>query len=114
MSQSRGEGDMTVQPGRFLKRSLIFLHRWLGVALSVLFLLWFASGVVMMYWTFPSVRAEDRLERASALDASRVRLSPAQAFAALHTQQAPVQIRLNNIDGRPAYRFRSGRSEKIV
>jgi hypothetical protein len=41
---------MTTQPRRFLKRSLIFLHRSLGVALSVLFLLWFGSGIVVMYW----------------------------------------------------------------
>jgi hypothetical protein len=96
------------------KKILIFVHRWMGVALSVLFLLWFTSGVVMMYWGFPSVRAEDRLERAPALDSSRVRLSPAQAFASLHTPQMPAQIRLNVFDGRPAYRFRSGRSERIV
>src|SRR6267154_2410358 len=27
-----------------LKRSLIFVHRWLGVALCLFFLLWFRSG----------------------------------------------------------------------
>ena len=46
-----------------IKKGLIFLHRWMGVALSALFLLWFVSGIVMMYWDFPSVRAEDRLEQ---------------------------------------------------
>ena len=96
------------------KKSLIFVHRWMGVALSVLFLLWFASGVVMMYWDFPSVRAEDRMERAPALDAASIRISPAQAFASLHLPHMPAQIRLNTFDGRPAYRFRSGRSESIV
>lgn len=96
------------------KKSLIFVHRWMGVVLSVLFLLWFASGVVMMYWDFPSVRAEDRMERAPALDAASIRISPAQAFATLHLPQMPAQIRLNTFDGRPAYRFRSGRSESIV
>ena len=53
-----------------MKRSIVFLHRWLGVALSVLFLLWFVSGIGMMYWTFPDVSPADRLERAPALDAS--------------------------------------------
>src|SRR5262245_26306554 len=97
-----------------VKKSLIFVHRWMGVALSVLFLLWFASGIVMMYWGFPSVRAEDRLERAPPLDASRVRVSPAEALASLHIAQTPAQIRLGTFDGRPAYRFRSGRTERIV
>ncbi len=96
------------------RKSLIFVHRWMGVALSALFLLWFASGVVMMYWDFPGVRAEDRLERSPALDPSRVRLSPVEVFASLRLSQPPVQIRLNVFDGRPAYRFRSGRTERLV
>jgi len=58
-----------------IKRSLIFVHRWLGVALSLFFLLWFPSGIGMMYWDFPSVTAADRLERARALDAA-TRLDP--------------------------------------
>ena len=40
-----------------LKRSLILVHRWLGVALCLVFLLWFPSGIGMMYWDFPSVSA---------------------------------------------------------
>ena len=42
-------------------RLLIFVHRWLGVALSVIFAIWFLSGIVMMYWTYPEVSARDRL-----------------------------------------------------
>jgi hypothetical protein len=84
----------------------------MGVALAVLFLMWFASGIVMMYWDFPSVRAEDRLERSPALDASKIRLSPGEALATVHLEQA--QIRLNSFDGRPAYRLRNGREESIV
>ena len=94
------------------RNCLIFVHRWMGVALSVLFLVWFVSGVVLMYWDFPSVGAEDRLTHAGALDVSRVRLSAAEAFAG--SSPPPAQIRLNIFDGRPAYRFRTGRSERIV
>ena len=64
-----------------LKRSIIFVHRWLGVALCLFFLLWFPSGIGMMYWDFPSVKAADRLERSPALDPSTIRLSPAEAYA---------------------------------
>src|SRR5229473_5005493 len=45
------------------KRIAIFVHRWLGVALCLFFLLWFPSGIGMMYWDFPSVTAADRLDR---------------------------------------------------
>ena len=64
-----------------LKRSAIFVHRWLGVALCLLFLLWFPSGIGMMYWDFPGVSAGDRLDRAASHDPSAIHLSPAEAYA---------------------------------
>ena len=59
---------MSISIGTRLRHALIFVHRWLGVALCLLFLLWFPSGIGMMYWDFPSVTAADRLERSPALD----------------------------------------------
>jgi hypothetical protein len=88
-----------------LKRSLIFIHRWLGVALCVIFLLWFPSGIGMMYWRFPTVTPEDRLERSPKLDPSKVVLSPIEAAAKVGIQPEPAQVRLNTFDGRPVYRF---------
>src|SRR5262249_41638309 len=93
----------------WLKRSLIFVHRWLGVALCVLFLLWFPSGIGMMYWDFPSVRPADRLERAPALDPATIKLSPEEAATVLGDSQPPGQTRLSTFDGRPVYRFGGGR-----
>ena len=55
---------------RSMKRLLILVHRWLGVALCLLFLIWFPSGIGMMYWGFPDVTERDRLGRAPALDAA--------------------------------------------
>ena len=96
-----------------IKRSLIVTHRWLGVAFWLFFLIWFPSGIGMMYWDFPSVSAEDRLERSPGLDRSAIRTSPAQALTALGLSQ-PDQIRLNMFDGRPVYRVRSGRLEHLA
>ena len=64
-----------------LTRSAIFVHRWLGVALCVVFLIWFPSGIGIMYWDYPGVSTGDRLERSPALDASKVRLSAEEAYA---------------------------------
>ena len=97
-----------------IKRSVIFVHRWLGVAVCLFFLLWFPSGIGMMYWDFPSVTAADRLDRSAALDPSTIRLSPAEAYAVLNQTQSPAQVRLNTFDGRPVYRFRTGRAESLV
>jgi len=97
-----------------LKRSIIFVHRWLGVGLCVLFGVWFASGIGMMYWDFPVVSAADRLDRSPPLDASTVRLAPEQALAGIDADRVPAGIRLNTFDGRPVYRFRIGREETLV
>ena len=97
----------------FIKRSLIFIHRWLGIALCVVFLLWFPSGIGMMYWTFPDVSRDDRLERSPALDASRIKLSPAEALKALGQNDAG-QVRLNTFDGRPVYRIGGFGGQSIV
>src|SRR5882672_1181518 len=91
-----------------LKRTLIFVHRWLGVSLCLVFLLWFPSGIGMMYWDYPSVGPAERVDRSPALDASSIHVSPSQATAALGLSQPPVQLRLNTFDGRPVYRFRFG------
>src|SRR5688572_19093914 len=92
-----------------MKRFLIFTHRWLGVTLCLLFLLWFPSGIAMMYWTFPGVTDADRLERSPALDASRIRLSAAEAYATLDTGNSPSSVRLSTFNDRPVYRFDGGR-----
>ena len=98
-----------------IKRSLIFVHRWLGVALCLVFLLWFPSGIGMMYWDFPERQPPtDRLERSPALDPSKVQLSPREACAALGADAAAGQIRLNTFDGRPVYRFRVGRGGAAI
>ena len=86
---------------------LIVTHRWLGVALCTLFLLWFPSGIGMMYWGMPAISARDRLERAPALDPSRIVLSPQEAAELAWSEPAPNQVRLTTFDGRPAYRFGS-------
>jgi hypothetical protein len=97
-----------------MKRTAIFVHRWLGVLLCLFFLLWFPSGIGMMYWDFPGVTAADRLERSPALDRSAIRLSPVEAYAITGQSQPPSQVQLNTFDGRPVYRFRTGRDTAMV
>jgi len=46
---------------KFVRQSLIFLHKWLGVALALLFLMWFVSGVVLYYVPFPGLTQAERL-----------------------------------------------------
>ncbi len=103
-----------MKPQINVKKTVIFVHRWLGVCLCALFLLWFVSGVGMMYWDFPHVSAADRLEHEFALNPTQVRLTPQDAYAQLKSSRPPSNVRLVPFDGRPAYRFRIGRAESIV
>src|SRR5688500_17334819 len=91
-----------------MKRALIFIHRWLGVALCLIFLLWFPSAIGIMYWDFPDVRPADRIARAAAIDGSKIRLSPSEAFAKLGVDGEPATVRVLMFDGRPAYYFDDG------
>src|SRR6266511_2433949 len=95
-------------------KTIIFVHRWLGVALCLIFLLWFPSGIGMMYWDFPSVTPADRLDRSPVLDRGSIRVSPMEAYTTLGRTEPASEVRLNTFDGRPAYRFRTGRGEAIV
>ena len=92
----------------------IFCHRWLGIGFCVLFAVWFLSGIVMMYWYYPEVDAAGRLARSATLDASRIRISPEQAYARLELAQPPDRVRIVMLAGRPVYRFHYGPLQSIV
>jgi hypothetical protein len=97
-----------------LRNALIVVHRWMGVSFCLLFLLWFASGIAMMYWDYPSVSEGDRLARAPALNAAQIHLSSQQAYSELKTSEPINTLRLVSFDGRPAYRFLIGFADSLV
>ncbi|MBV8844326.1 MAG: PepSY domain-containing protein [Bryobacterales bacterium] len=97
-----------------LRKLFVLLHRWLGVFFCLLFAMWFLSGIVMMYWSYPEVTMADRLARAEELEVSNIRVSAAQAAEQLGERTRPNQASLEMFDGRPAYRFRIGRAQKLV
>ena len=44
-----------------MPRLILLLHRYLGIAMGVLMVMWCLSGVVMMYHGYPVLREGDRL-----------------------------------------------------
>ena len=100
--------------GAGVKKSLIFVHRWMGVAFCLLFCLWFSSGIFMMYWDYPAVSPADILRHEPRLDASRIRLLPSEAFARLGSNAPPDEILIGSFDGRPVYKFRFGDGGAIL
>ncbi len=97
---------------RLLRKFLILSHRYLGIALSLLIVMWFASGIVMMYaGGMPRLTPQLRLERLPKLDVSKVRLTPAEAAERSGVQGGRVS--LLTVMNRPAYRF-AGRESTTV
>jgi hypothetical protein len=85
-----------------LRRLIILSHRYLGIVLSLLVIMWFATGITMMYvGGMPRLTPEKRLERLPVLDLDRVRLSPTEAEA---RAGGPGRTQLLTVMGRPAYR----------
>lgn len=91
------------------RSALIYTHRWLGIAGCVIFLVWFASGVVMMYERMPRLTAEERLARLRPVDLEAFRVSPLDAVARVDVL-VPERMRLSTLGDRPVYRlYREGR-----
>jgi hypothetical protein len=84
---------------------LILTHRYLGIPLSFVFVVWLVSGIVMMYaGGMPSLAPEARLARLAPLDLGRVALTPGEA-AARAGLETTGGVTLLAVLGRPAYRF---------
>ena len=94
-----------------LRKLLILSHRYLGIVLSLLFVVWFASGITMMYaGGMPRLSGDERLDRLTAVDLKSIKLTPSQAAEKAGTGGRTTLL---TVTGRPAYRF-SGRDAVTV
>lgn len=55
-----------------MKRTLFIVHRWLGIGLGAFMLLWFFSGLVMVYSGSTSVTRQERLAHSAPIPAERL------------------------------------------
>ena len=88
-------------------RVLVYTHRWLGIVSGVLFILWFASGIVMMYARMPELDPVERLARLPAINPASIRVMPAAAADGDITR-----LTMTTLEGRPVVRITArGRTE---
>jgi PepSY-associated TM region len=93
-----------------LRKFLILSHRYLGIAVCLLFVMWFVSGIAMIFARgMPSLTPAVRMQRLQPLDASAVKLIPAEAVDKALLGQPPNRATLLTVMDRPAYRFSVGR-----
>ena len=90
-----------------INRLFIKLHRMLGSLLSILFLMWFLTGMVMMYHTYPSVSQKDVVSHAERIEAGSllpVDSLPARAEAITLERRGNTEV----------YRMRMADEEQLV
>ncbi len=88
---------------QIIRRLLIVSHRYLGIALSLLAIMWFVTGITMMYvGGMPRLTPQLRLDRMPALDLARISVSPAEAA---EKAGSGGRAQLLTVMDRPAYRI---------
>jgi hypothetical protein len=92
--------------------ALAFVHRWLGVAGCLLFLIWFASGIAMIYVRMPELTAAERLGRTPPIAADAIQVAPAQALAMMNRGTA-LGLEVAMLGPRPVYRV-GGRDPAVI
>ena len=90
---------------RAFKRWLYWFHRWLGVITCVLCVMWFLSGLVMLYVPFPSWSDAERIATLPAVDVAQVRVAPDEALEKSALSGLPETFRLETFAGEPVYRI---------
>ena len=87
------------------KRYLILTHRYVGIPLSLVFVTWFLSGIVMLYTGgMPSLSETDRLVRMTDLNLAQVQVSPTEAMAVVGRESGGYP-ELRMLHDRPLYQF---------
>lgn len=92
-----------------MRRLIILIHRYLGIPMSIVFVVWFVSGIVMMYTGgMPELSAADRQRGQGTIDLDAVTLSPAAAAQRAGADGTVSDLSLGSLLGRPAYRVGRG------
>ena len=88
--------------GHRTARLLVYTHRWLGIVSGVLFVIWFASGIVMMYARMPALDPVERLARLPPINPISIRFAPTA-----NGEGEITRLTLGTLEGRPVYRITS-------
>ena len=87
------------------KRLLFLTHRWIGIGMCLLFALWFASGIVMMYVDYPELTYAESVAAHPDLERDRVELTPFEAARRAGEITAWQSLSLAMLADRPVYRY---------
>ncbi len=87
--------------GKDRKRWLYWIHRWLGVVTCLLCVMWFLSGLVMLYVPFPSWSDEERIASLPRIAVERIAVTPDEALTKAGVRALPTTFRLEMLADDP-------------
>ena len=85
--------------GHRTARVLVYTHRWLGILSGGLFVVWFVSGIVMMYARMPELGAAERLARLDEINPTAIRARPPAP-----SDGEITRLVIGTLESRPIYR----------
>lgn len=94
--------------GHVVKRWLYLIHRWIGIASCILFAMWFASGLVMIYVPYPSLSLGERLVGQDPIDWTKVNVPPP-----VSSNGMPRSLDLEMRDGHPVWRVEDWEGKRL-
>ncbi len=95
--------------GHRTARILVYSHRWLGIAGGLLFIVWFVSGIVMMYARMPALDPAERLARLPMIRPASIRVAPP-----VPDGETLSALSIGSLETRPVYRITSGGRTRFV
>lgn len=101
------EGRRRPAAGHVARRWLYLIHRWIGIASCLLFVMWFASGLVMIYVPYPSLSQAERIAHLAPIDWGRV-TAPAPERRGVRS------LALEMRDGQPIWRVVPWQGEPAI
>jgi hypothetical protein len=96
---------------KHLIKFFLLVHRYLGLALSLLFVIWFLSGFAMMYVKYPTMRQNERLQNLHVAQFQNAKFNLKQAMEQAGVIDTVRIARLGMMLDRPVYRFTTTKGE---
>lgn len=93
------------------KRLVYLTHRWTGISGCLLMLVWFVSGIVMLYVGYPKLTPWERLAALPELDTQQCCVSLHEALP--EHAAMPGSVVLTSIAGSPAYVIKTAQGMQV-
>jgi uncharacterized iron-regulated membrane protein len=97
-----------------ITKIFLLVHRYLGFALSLLFVIWFLSGFAMMYVKYPTMRQNEKLQNLPVVDLSQTKFTLQQALQKANITDTLRAARIGMLLERPVYRITTVQNKNLA